>query len=71
MKNLLISFLILLTLIVTVPQAVFADEDLPTPPLIEDGGEEDGEGEGEELPPPEEEDPPIRLNWINGPCGDN
>lgn len=69
MKNLLISFLILLTLIVTVPQAVFADEDLPTPPLIEDGGEEDGEGE--ELPPPEEEDPPIRLNWINGPCGDN
>lgn len=69
MKNLLISFLILLTLIVTVPQAVFADEDLPTPPPIEDGGGEDGEGE--ELPPPEKEDPPIRLNWINGPCGDN
>ena len=57
MKNLLISFLILLTLIVTVPQAVFADEDLPTPPPIEDGGGEDGEGEG--LPPPGEGGPPI------------
>ncbi|GEM_PF-4453554 len=67
MKNLLISFLILLTLIVAVPQAVFADEDLPTPPPVEDGGEENGEGE--ELPPPEEEDPPIRLDWINDPDG--
>lgn len=67
MKNLLISFLIFLTLIVTVPQSVFADEDLPTPPPVEDGGEENGEGE--ELPPPEEEDPPIRLDWINDPDG--
>lgn len=69
MKNLLISFLILLTLIVTVPQAVFADEDLPTPPSVEDGNGEDGEDE--ELPPPEEKEPPVRLDWINGPCGDN
>lgn len=69
MKNLLISFLILLTLIVSVPQAVFADEDLPTPPPVEDGNGEDGKGE--ELPPPEEGEPPIRLDWINGPCGDN
>ena len=69
MKNLLISFLILLTLIVAVPQAVFADEDLPTPPPVEDGGGENGEGE--ELPLPEEGEPPIRLDWINGPCGDN
>ena len=69
MKNLLISFLILLTLIVSVPQAVFADEDLPTPPPVEDGNGEDGKGE--ELPPPEEEDPPNRLDWINGPDGAN
>ena len=69
MKNLLISFLILLTLIVTVPQSVFANEDLSTPPPVEDGGGENGEGE--ELPPPEEGEPPIRLDWINGPCGDN
>lgn len=69
MKNLLISFLILLTLIVSVPQAVFADEDLPTPPPVEDGNGEDGKGE--ELPPPEEEDPPIRLDWINDPDGAN
>lgn len=69
MKNLLISFLILLTLIVSVPQAVFADEDLPTPPPVEDGNGEDGKRE--ELPPPEEEDPPIRLDWINGPDGAN
>ena len=68
MKNLLISFLILLTLIVTVPQSVFANEDLPTPPPVEDRGGEDGEGE--ELPPPHKE-PPINTNCVNDLEGAN
>lgn len=68
MKNLLISFLILLTLIVAVPQSVFANEDLPTPPPVEDRGGEDGEGE--ELPPPDKE-PPINTNCVNDLEGAN
>ena len=68
MKNLLISFLILLTLIVTVPQSVFANEDLPTPPPVEDRGGEDDEGE--ELHPPDKE-PPINTNCVNDLEGAN
>lgn len=70
MKKLLIALLAALTLLAAVPQVSFADDDLPTPPPIEDG--EGEKGDDNQTPPPDNGgEPQIEPQHINGPAGED
>lgn len=66
MKKLLIALLAALTLLAAVPQVSFADDELPTPPPVEEG--EDEKGNDNQTPPPDGNvKPVIKPACINGP----
>lgn len=70
MKKLLIALLAALTLLAAVPQSSFADDNLPTPPPVEDG--EGEKGDDNQTPPPDEDGrPQIRPSHIDGPAGED
>lgn len=66
MKKLLIALLATLTLLAAVPQVSFADDELPTPPPVEDGEEEKGDN-NQTSPPDGNMKPVIKPTCINGP----
>ena len=75
MKKTLIALLAALTLLAAVPQVSFADNDLPTPPPVEDGEEEKGEkgekGDDDQTPPPDDGGGPgIKPLFIDDPMGE-
>lgn len=70
MKKTLIALLAALTLLTAVPQVSFADDDLPTPPPVEDG--EGEKGDDNQAPPLDDgEEPQIEPKHINGPAGED
>lgn len=70
MKKLLIALLAALTLLAAVPQVSFADDELPTPPPVEEG--EDKKGDNNQTPPPDGNvKPVIKPNHIDEPVGES
>ncbi len=70
MKKLLIALLAALTLLSVVPQVSFADDNLLTPPPVEDG--EDEKGDNSQTPPPDGNvKPTIKPNHIDDPVGES
>lgn len=69
MKKTLIALLAALTLLAAVPQASFAADALPTPPLVEDG--EGKKGDDNQTPPPDDGgESGIRPLCIDDPMGE-